>query len=588
MVKKLAFISVLVLLLVVILLMAPTCQCGQGAQQSVAPPGPPQVKSFKIVNENVAPGDLPLFTWEAANASAVTITQDGEEVFHIESVPDSAAGASFNPLQSRVFASTVDEGGPWQPYSPGIYPVGFKGASNGKPTKVISDFGDNFTVQASAEIKALSDDGQGTGTKVTFFNFVAEGQGSSPPQITAPPCASPGASEPIIPSINSWSVKNGEIDEGTAPQYEFNVTNAAIISINQGGKLISYTEIVNPPSSGTSSLPSLTAEAYASATGEYEMKLPCSPGVYPVIYQGSSSGRPQTIALGPGENFTTDFAEITVCSPTGHTATATVKFGIIQRGIEKCVAPYCECLTVDEAKAKSYTLKCGAEPCGKQLAEFSGSSLKMAHETAAEAKEIVHYNYKYCFRQCPPGCECLTQKEGGRRACYTGTSWPSNRVCGQSICGYDKLDGNPMLCCPGISKSPSPDPATFSLPSVIVFTASRNVVEPMEPVTLTWNVTACDNMTVKLVSDGIERTVQPSGSESIIAVKSACYYITADCQGTRGVKSQCITVQTSGMQIPPVRPPMYPPYNPPDTQPDTPPACPTCPPTDGPKWAPGT
>ena len=562
MIKKLPSLSALVLMLVVILLMAPTCQCGQGAQQSSAPPGPPQVASFKIVNENVAPGDLPLFTWEAVNASAVTITQDGEEVFRIEAVPDSGAGASFNSLQSRVLASTVDEGEASQPYSPGIYQVGFKGASNGKPSKMISGFGDNFTVQASAEIKALSDDGLVTATRVTFFNFVADGQVSSPPQIAVPLCANPGSSQPTIPTINNWSVKNSEIDEGTPPEFEFNVANAAIISIKQGGEFISFVQINNPPlvTSGIS-LPSLAGEAHASTTGEYEMKQPYSPGVYPVIYQGSSSGRPQTIALGPGENFTTDFAEITVCSPTGHTATARVNFNIVRRGLVTCVAP-CECLTEAEAKAKQYAYKCSDTPCWKQRAGPYGSSLKMAFENMAVKRDAFSYNYKYCFRECPQGCTCLTWEEGLQRG-FSGEDVCHiiSPFCGGKLAGY---------CFP--ERTPPPEPLS------ITFTASRNVVDPMDPVTLTWDVTPCDNMTVKLVSDGIERTVHPSGSENIIAVKSACHYITADCQGIRGVKSQCITVQTPGMQIPPDRPPMYPPISPLVEPP--------CPPTDGPPLAP--
>jgi hypothetical protein len=583
MIKKLSFLSVLAILLVIILLLAPRCTCGQGAQQAAAPSGPPRVTSFKIANENIAPGDVPLFTWEAANASAVTITQDGEEVYHIEAMPDSSAVTSFNPLHGQVYASSTDEKEVGQLFSPGVYPIGFKGASNGKPSKIISDFGDNFTVQGSAEIKALSLDGLVTAKRVTFFNLVAEGQGSSPPQITAPPCASPGLSEPIIPLINNWSMKDGEIDEGTEPQFEFQVTNPGTISITQGGKLISYVQVINPPTTGSSSLPSLSGEAHASISGDYDVKQPYSPGVYPVIYQGSSSGRPATIISDLSENFTKDFAEITVCSPTGHKATATVNFNIVRRGVIECV-DLCKCLSDAEVKAEPYPLyKCNPAPCWKQLVKY-GSSLKMAHETSATAREIYLYNYKYCFRECPPGCECISQWEANN------SGFKDKDRCTPDSCGSvglkmgDSGEGNKgsseydKYCYPALPPPPKP--------LSIIFTASRNVVEPMGPVTLKWNVTPCDNMTVKLVSDGVERTVLPSGSEGLVVTKSACYYITAECQGIRGVKSQCITVRSMGLQPPPVRPPMPPPVTPPIIPPVTPPACTTCPSTQPPTTPP--
>jgi len=430
MIKRLSVISVLALLLVVILLLAPGSACDQGAKQAEVPPGPIQVMSFKVVNENVAPGDVPLFTWEAANASAVTITQDGEEVFHIESIPDSSTGAFLTPLHGVAYASTMDENELRQPYSPGIYPVGFKGASNGKPSKIISDFGDNITKQGFAEIKALSDDGQVIATKVTFFNFAADGQGSSPPQITAPPCVNRGSSEPIIPVIKRWVVKNPVIQDGEAPQLEFEVSNPHVISIRHGDEYISSVEIINPQLTSSMSMPPFTDEAHASTTGESEVKQPYVPGVYPVIYQGSSSGRPATIIWKFGEKSRDDSAQIIVCSSSGDVMTAMVNFTIMR--VEDQVQP----------------------PAAPQ-------------------------------------------------------------------------------------------------PPVISFNASRNIVAAMDPVTFTWNVTG-DNLTVKMVSDGVQHTVQPSGSGERIMLKSACYYITAENPWGRDSKSQCVTVQSSGIILPPV------------------------------------
>jgi len=471
MLKRLSVISVLALLLVIILVLAPGSACDQGAKQAEVPAGPPRILSFKVASENVAPDEAPLFTWEVANAKAVTITQDGVEIYHIEALPDSDSGAFLIPLHDKAYASTSDENEVYRPYMPGIYPAGFNGGTNGKPSRMVGEpghkvflFPENWvepelrddrsslyketggdllhsnimkdTAPGSAEISVLSPDGQVTTAKVAYiFESIADPtdiRNTTSMRITPPPCVKSNTAEHIIPAINRWSVKNPVIKDGEAPQFEFEVTNPHIISIRHGDEYISSVEIINPPVTSGISLPSLTDKVHASTTGENEFKQPYSPGIYPSgKFTGSDNNKPSKVAWKFGEKSQEDSAEITVCSPTGDIVSATVTFNIMR---------------VEEQVQPSAALK----------------------------------------------------------------------------------------------------------PPVITFTASRNIVGPLDPVTFTWNVTG-DNLTVKLVSDGSQRTVSPSGSESIIIMKSACYYITAENPAGRASESQCITIQTSGfMQPPPI------------------------------------
>ena len=337
MVKRLTFISVPALLFIVMILLIPGWTCSQGAQQVAAPSGL-QIVSFKVANDNITPGDVPVFTWEAANASAVTITQDGEEIYHIEAVPDTQSGALLTPLNSGVYASTSTEKGGKQSYSWGIYPVGFKGASNGHPSKTIWTFGDSTTttVPGSAEITVQSPDGQSATAKLEMkalqrvFKLASSYDSSNALKITPPPCIRPSAGEHIISIIKHWGVKNPVVNDGEAPWFEYEVTNARTISIKHGDEFISSVEIISPQVTPGISLLPLTDKAYASSTGESEGSQPYSWGVYPVIYKGSSSGRPATIAFRPDDNYTEDSADIIVCSLTGDIVTDTVKFTIMR------------------------------------------------------------------------------------------------------------------------------------------------------------------------------------------------------------------------------------------------------------------
>jgi hypothetical protein len=522
MVKRLSVISVLAMLLVVILLLAPGSACDQGAKQAEVPAGPPSVTSFKLASQYASEDQAPLFTWEAANASSVTITQYGEVVYHIEAVPDTESSAFLSPLHDKAYASSASEYEMKQPYNPGIYPVGFKGASNGKPLYAsttskdfwtqkgnvwrcnyegASNFGDkgwwdshcyyidlaqqhsfvtlggdvrsiwkfgdtkegeHQAIVTDAVMDVLSPDGQLVTTEIPVA-VVQEGDPLAPPAqplITPPPCVRAGSSTPIIPVIKRWAVRNPVVQDGEAPQFEFEVTNPHIISIRHGDEYISSVEIINPPLTSSISLPSFIDKVQASTTSEYEYKQPYSPGIFPVGFGGNDNNKPSKIAWKFGEKSREDSAEITVCSPTGDIVSATVTFTIMR--------------VVEQAPA-------------------------------------------------------------------------------------------------------------VPQPPLITFTASRNIVAPMDPVTFTWNVTG-DDLTVKLVSDGNQRTVPPSGSESIIIMKSACYYIMAENPAGRASQQQCVTVQSSGFIPPPV-------YIEPPCPPETAPplwAPPSAPPTVPPPVAPLT
>ncbi|GEM_PF-4994425 len=539
MLKRLSVISVLALLLVVIVVLVPWSACDQGTKQAEVPAGPPSVTSFKLTSQYAGEDQAPVFLWEAANASSVTLTQYGEVVYHIEAVSDTGSGALLTPLYEKAYASTTSENGERQPYSPSLFPAKFIGKGTGKPPSAkysndfwttkgnvslclwegVADFGnkawrdshctdiklseydksdallaenlhshrlvwkfgdtkegeqgpvvtnvpepdfirdiaisidriwefgdtkegEHKSILTDAVLDVSSPDGQLVTTKIPVA-VVQEGDPLAPPSqtlIVPPPCVRPGSSTPIIPTINRWAVKNPVIKDGEAPQLEFEVTNPHIISIRHGDEYISIIKIISSMPTQSLSLPPFTDEAHASTTNDKEVKQPYSPGVYPVIYQGSSSGRPATIIWKFGEKSREDSAEITVCSPTGDIVSATVTFTIMR--VEEQVQP----------------------------------------------------------------------------------------------------------------------PAAL-LPPVITFNASRNIVGPFDPVTFTWNVTG-DNLTVKLVSDGSQRTVSPSGSEDIISMKSACYFLTAVNPAGRASEQQCITVQSTGfMQPPDIDEPPCPPGN---------------------------
>jgi hypothetical protein len=336
--------------------------------------------------------------------------------------------------------------------------------------------GEHQAIGTDAVVDVRSPDGQVTTAKAAF-NFVPGGEGITEVifAITPSPCVRPISSIPIIPVIKRWAVRNPVVQDGEAPRFEFEVTNPHIISIRHGDEYISCVTI-NPfrqqtlESEDPSFLRSLSSEVHASTTNDKEFKQPYSPGIYPAGFNGGTNGKPSKVAWKFGEKSMEDSAEITVCSPSGDVAMATVRFVVTAR-------------------------------------------------SAAGT-----------------GMDAIMVGPGAR-------------------------------------------------PPVINFTASRNIVAPMDPVIFTWNVTG-DNLTVKLVSDGNQRTVPPSGSENIIIMKSACYYITAENPAGRASQQQCITVQTSGFIPPPVfieppcppetAPPLWaPPSTPPTT---TPPVAPL---TDG-------
>ena len=566
MLKRLSVISVLALLLVILVVLVPWSACDQGTKQAEVPAGPPSVTSFKLASQYAGEDQAPVVLWEAVNASSVAITQYGEVVYHIEAVPDTESGAFLTPQHDKAYASSTSEYETKQSYSPGIFPVGFKGASNGKPfygytqnkdfwtkqgnvslclwegvadfgnkawrdshctdiklseyessnalladnlhsSRLVLKFGDakegehefirdlaisidriwefgdtkegeHHAIVTDALIDIRSPDGQLVTTKIPVA-VVQEGDPLGPPAqslITPPPCVRPSSTTPIIPAIKRWSVKNPVINDGEAPQFEFEVTNAHIISIRHGDEYISSVEIINPPITSSMSLPPFTDEANASTTSEYELKQPYVLDIPPRFrptqqtrYLCFCEDKPIVISWKFGEKSREDSAEITVCSPTGDVAMATVHF------------------------------------------------LVTAKSAAGSGQDIM---------------------------VLTGAQ-----------------------------------------PPVINFTASRNVVGPLDPVTFTWNVTG-DNLTVKLVSDGSQRKVSPSGSESIIIMKSACYFITAENPAGRASESQCITVASSGFIPPPdidepPCPPPAPPLAPPPLAPPPLAPPPVAPITDG-------
>lgn len=72
MIKRLSFIYVPTITLVVILVLVPESAYDHGTKQAEVPAGLPRIVSFKVASENVVPDEAPLFTWETPTSKLTT------------------------------------------------------------------------------------------------------------------------------------------------------------------------------------------------------------------------------------------------------------------------------------------------------------------------------------------------------------------------------------------------------------------------------------------------------------------------------------------------------------------------------------
>ncbi|HEX7364648.1 MAG TPA: hypothetical protein VF366_05740 [Dehalococcoidia bacterium] len=319
---KPAPVAIMVMLIVV------TCMLPACTTKTSAPVGPPSIASFTIASENVSADESPIFYFEVDDCSSITITQDGEKVMEIEAaVPGSSA--TFLPSRHGVaYAIPEEQPGAKTHYSPGVYPIGFKGASNGKPSKIISKFGGTQR-EGSAEIEVRSWDGQVSKAKVAYTLVSAsERTRDQWPDITAPDCASGDGSTNDKPEVGSFAINNPSMEEGVTPEFAFSVNNASMVKIRQDGEVVFYIQATST-SSPAAFHPQRHGAAYALPMNQTGTDAPYCQGVYPVIFKGTSTGRPPTIAWKFGDTENEGSAEIEACSPGGDVAIAMVDYIVL-------------------------------------------------------------------------------------------------------------------------------------------------------------------------------------------------------------------------------------------------------------------
>jgi hypothetical protein len=152
-----------------LLIIPPDC-VSQDATAAIAA----KINYFRIKDQAANKFDPPVFEFSVSDAGMMQITQDNEVVFYIQSFPLDTS-SSFNPSDGAVYALTEDQNGVDTNYCPGVYPIGFKGASNGKPGKTVWKFGDKNEPGPSAEIKVCSPSGDVLTEMLPFFAMCPEG-----------------------------------------------------------------------------------------------------------------------------------------------------------------------------------------------------------------------------------------------------------------------------------------------------------------------------------------------------------------------------------------------------------------------------
>ena len=411
--KKPAVILIMFILMVACML--PFC-----APRPAALVGAPSIVSFTVASENVSADESPVFYFDVANCSSITIMQEGEKVMEIEAAVPGNPAAFLPDKHGVAYALPENLPGTKTHYPQGVYPIGFKGASNGKPSKVVLEPGD-LDIGGLAEMEVRSQDGQ-VATQQVAYKWVPTSQPS--PVITAPDCPQQDASATVKSEINYFRVKNQTVAKGQTPEFEFSVNGTDMMKIVQDGATVFYFQTINPVGP-TASLNSGNGEVYALTENQPGVSTNYSQGVYPVIFKGTSTGRPATIISDFGKaGEEGGSAALEACSPRGEVQIAILTF------FTECTGG-CECLTEAEAKSLGYTYKGNNMPCGEDLTQ----------------PPIDGYQKKYCFKQCPDGCACLTQDDGVQRGYYTGTAWVASSLCTPEACGVDKY-GQDMHCVP--------------------------------------------------------------------------------------------------------------------------------------------
>jgi len=337
--KKIATVSIMVVLLSVVWTL-PAC-----APEAAAPANVPQVISFTAASDTIAEDECPVVNFEVANCSAITILQDGEIITEIEII-DSSIPAAFQPREGAAYALTETQPGVEMYYCPGIFPVGFKGASNGKPSKVRPDSGEEI-MDTSVEIQARSLDGAITTSKVACKIVPATEQMSDQRTnliIIPPDCISQDTTADMEAKINYFRIKDQAANKFDPPVFEFSVSDAGMMQITQDNEVVFY--IQSFLLSTSSSFNPRDGAAYALTENQAGVDTHYSPGIFPVGFKGASNGKPSKTVWKFGDtNEPGPSAGIEVCSPSGDVVTDLLPFfAICPEG--------CGCLTQAEASQR--------------------------------------------------------------------------------------------------------------------------------------------------------------------------------------------------------------------------------------------
>jgi hypothetical protein len=561
----------IMVMLIVVMCMLPAC-----ASKTSVPVGLPSITSFTVASENVSEDECPVFYFEVADCSYVSITQDGEKVMEVEAMVPGSPATLLPAKQGVAYALPENLPGTKTHYSQGVYPIGFKGASNGKPSKVVLEPGD-LGIDSLAEIEVRSWDGQ-VYTAQASYTVVPASERSSDQRlvIAAPDCAPEDASATEKAEIKSFTVKNPTLGPNEAPQFEFSVANTNMVKIYQSGELVFYVQAFSPDSP-VAFLPHRLGVAYALPENQPGVNTHYCQGVYPAIYRGSSSGRPATIISNFGKTGEEGgSAALEACSPRGGTQIAILTF------FTECTEG-CECLTQSEAKSLGYTYKSSNMPCGEDLTQppidgyqkkycfkqcpdgcacltkdegaqsgyYTGTAWIASSLCTPEACGVDKYGQKmHCVPiKCPDGCDCLTQEEGGKRGCYSGTSWPATRVCIREACGVDEY-GQPKHCCP---KPPLVE-CNVS-PAYVTYGGGQ--------VQASWTSEYADKVTMTIDSNPPNQVPLNSGL-GFMVTKTTCFTFTAENKSGSSTTKCCVHAGVtspgpSDLQEPPTPPPPPPP-----------------------------
>jgi hypothetical protein len=217
--KRLIPVFPLVALIAAVSLL-PAC----GTSEPSVPTGPPVIKSFTVEDETIGPGEAPKFSFEVANASSITIRQDGEVVFWIEAT--GTEGASLKPQGNVAYALPADGTEPEYHYTAGIYPVIYKGNTNGKSAYLGVWKPDEGPQEVTAEMEVRSWDGQ-VATREVEITYMPPEAGET---ATGEPAAGQGR-------INEFTIKNTEGFVGEPVEFVIDVSNPAEITIDRDSSI---------------------------------------------------------------------------------------------------------------------------------------------------------------------------------------------------------------------------------------------------------------------------------------------------------------------------------------------------------------